>query len=117
MNKFAVLCIFATIIAMTFAQFQQQFGPPQPNPNLPGFNQPNINDLCSRPGANCNINTRFAEESSFTDHKGNTQKFTRVCDDRGCYERKLSNGSSALSTSFLLISLATIVVSIKTFIH
>ncbi|KAG5674645.1 hypothetical protein PVAND_004599 [Polypedilum vanderplanki] len=111
MNKLVFLCYFATMIAFAIAQWGNQ---PPFNPAFPG--QQNINDLCNQPGANCNIQSRFAEESSFTDHRGHTNKFTRVCDDRGCYERRLTSGSTSLSVNFLILSTAAVVI-IKNFIH
>jgi hypothetical protein len=111
MNKLVLFCAFVTLISAVSAQWNAQPGFPQ----YP--QQPNINDLCSRPGANCNVQSRFAEESSYTDHRGNSQKFTRVCDDRGCYERRLTNDSSSMSVSFILISTAAIIAVMKSLIH
>lgn len=111
MNKLVLFCVFVTLIAAASAQWNAQPGyPPFPQ-------QPNINDLCNQPGANCNIQSRFAEESSYTDHRGNSQKFTRVCDDRGCYERKLTNASSSISFSFILLSTAALIAVMKSLIH
>lgn len=109
MNKLVLFCAFVAIISAASAQWN--------NPQYPQFPpQPNINDLCSQPGANCNINTRFAEESSYTDHRGNSQKFSRVCDDRGCYERRLTNDSSSMSSSFVLFSTAVFIAIMKSLI-
>ncbi|CAG9797684.1 unnamed protein product [Chironomus riparius] len=111
MNKSVLFCAFVMLIAAATAQWNGQPGyPPFPQP-------PNINDLCNRPGANCNVQSRFAEESSYTDHRGNSQKFSRVCDDKGCYERKLTNDSSSMSVSFILISTAAIIAVMKSLIH
>ena len=110
MNKLVLFCVFVTLIAVASAQWAQ--------PGFPQFPpQPNINDLCNQPGANCNVQSRFAEESSYTDHRGNSQKFSKVCDDKGCYERRLSNDSSSMSVSFILLSTAAIIAVMKSLIH
>lgn len=113
MNKIIVTVgVFVLCIVSIAAQFPNQF--PNQNPNFNGFPQtPNINDLCSQPGSNCNINSRFAEDSSFTDYKGNTHKYHRACDERGCYERRIANGSSLPTMSLLLLITTTIFVSVK----
>lgn len=111
MNKLVLFCTFVTLFAIASAQWNQ----PPYQPGFPG--QPNINDLCSQPGANCNINTRFAEESSYTDHRGNSQKFSRVCDDRGCYERRLTNDSAPMSMSVVLLTTAAIIAVMKSLMH
>lgn len=107
-----VLCVFLGLIALGTAQWNNQQYPNQQFPNQQFPNQfpqqqfPNVNELCKQPGANCKIDSRFAEESSVTDNKGNTVKTTRVCDDRGCYDRKVQNSSSvSLSTNYMLMTM------------
>ncbi|CRL00635.1 CLUMA_CG013895, isoform A [Clunio marinus] len=115
-----VLCVLVGLIAMTSAQWnnQQQYPNVYPQlPNQPFPNQPNINELCRQPGANCKIDSRFAEESSVTDPRGNTFKYTRVCDDRGCYDRKVYNGSSAISASYILITFCAVIIGVKVYFH
>jgi hypothetical protein len=88
--------------------------PAQQYPTVTGWNPADPNHPCNQPGVNCNLNSRFAEESSYIDHRGNRERYTRVCDDRGCYERRVSNGQRALSTSiFMLMAIAFVATSIK----
>lgn len=107
MSRF-VLIVLLGLIAISTAQWNNnqnypQFPNQQPFPGQPFPVQPNINDLCRQPGANCKTESRFAEESSVTDHKGQSTKFTRVCDDRGCYDRKISSGSSTFTVNFIVM--------------
>jgi hypothetical protein len=54
-----------------------------PPPGLPGQNYPTVtgwnpadpNHPCNQPGVNCNINSRFAEESSYSDYRGNRERY------------------------------------------
>lgn len=121
MNRL-VFCVLVGLIAAASAQFNsQQF----PIPNqfqsqqfpIPNQQFPNIPDLCRQPGANCKVDSRFAEESSVTDNRGNNVKYTRVCDDRGCYDRKVYSGSSALAANFLLMTTCAVFVGVKIFFH
>lgn len=121
MNR-QVLCVFLGLIAISAAQWNQQQYPNQfPNQQFPNqFPQPqfpNMNELCKQPGASCKIDSRFAEESSSTDNKGHTTKYTRVCDDRGCYDRKVSSGSSALTASSMLLTICAVFAGAKVYFH
>src|SRR5690349_8398330 len=103
MNRLS-FCVLVGLVSIAAAQWNnQQFPNQQPQQfpsNYPGQVQfpqyPNVPDLCRQPGANCKVDSRFAEESSVTDQRGQTVKYTKVCDDRGCYDRKVYSGSSAL---------------------
>lgn len=121
MNKLVLSCFFAAFIASVVSQ--NRVPPPglqQQYPTVTGWNPADPNHPCNQPGANCNnnnINSRFAEESSYIDHRGNREKYTRVCDDRGCYERRVSSGEARVSISFwLLITIATLT-GIKHFLN
>lgn len=119
MNKLVFYCFCVAIIGSVVAQNRI--------PPVPGFVQPgaswNLNDPshpCNQPGANCNQNNqnnRFAEDSSYIDQYGNRERYTRVCDHRGCYERRLSSGSSSLKTSFLVLTFIAMLASIKNTMH
>lgn len=130
MNRL-VLIAFLGLIAVASAQWGGNQNYPQyPNqfqnqpqfPNPPQF--PNINDLCNQPGANCKIDSRFAEESSVTDERGQSTKYTRVCDDRGCYDRKVNSqqsynrsGSSAVTTNSVLVTICAVFIAAKIYLH
>lgn len=127
MNRL-VACVLFALVAVASAQWNnqnqnypnqnypnQQFPSQFPSPQFPNF--PNMNDLCKQPGANCKIDSRFAEESSYSDDKGRTTKFTRVCDDKGCYDRKVTSGSSAISTNFAVISVCAAFIAAKLYLH
>lgn len=123
MYKF-VACAVLVLVAVASAQWnnnQNQQFPQFPNqqfPNQAQFPQfPNVNDLCKQPGANCKIDSRFAEESSNTDDKGRTTKFTRVCDDRGCYDRKVTSGSSITSMNLAVISICAVLTGAQIYLH
>lgn len=127
MNRL-VFCVFFGLVAIVAAQqYPNQYH--NQYPNNPGFQypnqqfpqqfpqQPNIGDLCKQPGANCKIDSRFAEESSFSDDKGRNTKFTRVCDNTGCYDKKVYSGSSALSVSYVLITACAAFIGAKAYFH
>lgn len=122
MNHF-VLCVLLGLAAAASAQWNNQNQNQYPQfPNQQQFPQqfpqfPDMNKLCSQPGSNCKTESRFAEESSSTDDKGKTTKFTRVCDDRGCYDRKSSNGASVSSASFAVMTICAVVVGAKIYFH
>lgn len=110
-----MFCVLIGLIAFAAAnpQWNNNNNPNQQFPNqgqgqyqpgqFPQFpNIPNVNDLCRQNPANCKTESRFAEESSYSDPKGTT-KYTRVCDDRGCYDRKVYSGSSTVTTSYVLM--------------
>jgi hypothetical protein len=107
MNKLILCCFIATLIAAVSCQ--QGFG--YPIPDLRDPKHP-----CNQPGANCNIQSRFAEESSVTDDKGKSTKWSRICDEQGCTEVRVSNGDSRIGASFLLLTIAAFVASIKNLI-
>lgn len=115
MNKLVFCCIFGVLIACVVSQNRVPPPPLQPQfPGVTGWNPSDPNHPCNQPGANCNLNSRFAEESSYIDHRGNRERYTRVCDDRGCYERRVSSGESRVSsTSFWLLSTIAVVAGIK----
>lgn len=108
MNKLVLCCFIAVlIVGVTCQQF----------PSYPTF-PTNLNDPnhpCNRPGANCKIQSRFAEESSVSDNNGNSVKWSQICDERGCQEFKVKSGSTQISISFGLLSLAAIIAFIKNF--
>jgi len=127
MHRFVIFA-FLCLIAMVAAQNQgwnnnnQQYPqyPNQQNNQFPQFpQQPNINDICNQPGANCKIDSRFAEESSQTDGNGRTTKVTRVCDNRGCYDRKVSVAASAgaASVSHVMVISCAVLVAAKMLLH
>lgn len=110
MCRIVVLGLLA-LTCVVSAQYQQRPYPNQQFPNnqqypaAPFNNQfPNVDDLCSRPGANCRVDNRFAEEQSVINDRGQRQQYSRVCDERGCYERRFYSGSSAITTNFVLMS-------------
>lgn len=126
-----VFCVLLGLIATASAQWANQQYPnqfPAPNqpapfpnqpgsfPNQPGAQYPNINDMCKQPGANCRVDSRYAEETSVTDNKGQTTKYTRVCDDRGCYDRKVYSGSTAVSTNCILVTICALLAA-KIYFH
>lgn len=120
MNKLVLSCFFAAIIASVVSQ--NRVPPPglnQQYPTVTGWNPADPNHPCNQPGANCNnnLNSRFAEESSYIDHRGNREKYTRVCDDRGCYERRVSSGEARVSSSFWLLITITLVAGVKKFLN
>lgn len=100
MNRFVFFVLFG-LIAVATAQWNNQPFPQVPQPQFPS-----VNELCKQPGANCKIDSRFAEENSYSDNQGHSFKNTRVCDNNGCYDRKVSKASSSspLSVSFLLLA-------------
>jgi hypothetical protein len=109
MCRIVIVGLLAMICAVS-AQYQrppytnQQY-PNQQYPAAPFNNQfPNVDDLCNRPGANCRVDNRFAEEQNVINNRGQRQQYSRVCDDRGCYERRYYSGSSAITTNFILMS-------------
>jgi len=135
MNRL-VLIAFLGLVAVVSAQWGSnnqnypQFPNQQPFPNQPPFpNQqpfPAINDLCNQPGANCKTQSRFAEESSVTNERGDTTKYTRVCDDRGCYDRKVQNpsssygvrnGSSAVAVNTVLLTVCAALIGRKIYVN
>lgn len=127
MNRF-FLFAFLGLVAVASAQWgsNNQNYPQFPNPpQYPNQQIPNIRDMCNQPGANCKTDSRFAEESSVTDERGDTTKYTRVCDDRGCYERKVYNpptyggrsGSSALSINSILVTICAVLIGAKIYVH
>lgn len=88
---------------------------------FPTYNLNNLNDPnhpCNQPGANCKIQSRFAEENSVSDNHGsNTNtKFTRVCDERGCIESRVSSGSSDILTNIWMLTTVTFIIVIKNFV-
>lgn len=122
MNRL-VFFVLLGLVAIASAQWgnQNQQNYPQQFPsqfpqNFPQ-NYPNPADMCKQPGANCKIDSRFAEESSVTDNRGNTVKTSRVCDDRGCYDKKVYNGSSALTISTILMTICAVFVGAKIFLQ
>lgn len=121
MNRLS-FCVLVGLVSIAAAQWnnQQQFPNQQqqfPNqfPGQAPFPQypVNVPDLCRQPGSNCKVESRFAEESSVTDPRGQTTKYTRVCDERGCYDRKVYSGSSAMTSSFLLMTIAALFAAAK----
>ena len=138
MNRL-VLIAFLGFVAVASAQWGSnnqnypQFPNQQPFPNQSPFaNQPQFPKMpqfpnidCNQPGANCKVDSRFAEESSVTDERGQTTKYTRVCDDRGCYDRKVynpssqrgRNGSSAVAANTILVTILAVVISAKINFH
>lgn len=122
MNYLVLCCFFTVLIASVVSQNRvppigvaQQYPVNVNNGYANGWNPNDPSHPCNQPGANCNLNSRFAEESSYIDHRGNRERYTRVCDDRGCYERRVSSGESRLSTSFWLLTIVAIATSIKNF--
>lgn len=121
MNKLVFCCFFIATIGSVFCQ--NRVPPPAGLPPYPVQGATwNLNDPthpCNQPGANCNnqLNSRFAEESSYIDHRGNRERYTRVCDDRGCYERRVSSGQSRLSLSFWLFGFLAILTGVKNVFH
>lgn len=111
MNKLILCCFITTLIAVVASQ--------QSIPGFPSYPViPNLNDPqhpCNRPGANCNIQSRFNEESSFSDNRGNSKKWTQVCDEKGCREMQVQSNSTQLSRNFGLISLVAFMAFIKIF--
>lgn len=110
MNKlvmFAFVCLIISVVECSpqWNNNQQPQFPPQ------GF--PDINQLCKQNG-NCKTESRFAEESSNTNDKGQNVKFTRVCDDKGCYEKKVTSGSSMVASTNLILMLASGTVAVLT---
>lgn len=111
MNRLSISVLLG-LVAVAAAQYnqnypnqQQQF--PSQFPGQVQFPQYPVRtpDLCNQPGSNCKVESRFAEESSVTDHRGQTTKYTRVCDDQGCYDRRVYSGSSTLTASFVLMTI------------
>lgn len=125
MNRLSV-CVLLGLIALAAAQWnnqnqfpnqQQQYPSQFPGQvQFPQYPVPGP-DLCKQPGANCKVESRFAEESSVTDHRGQTTKYTRVCDDRGCYDRKVYSGSSTLTTSYILLTITAVFAISKIFFN
>lgn len=125
MNRLS-FCVLLGLLTIAAAQWNNQNAqyPNQPQQfpsQFPGqvpFPQyPNVPDLCKQPGANCKVDSRFAEESSVTDPRGQTVKYTRVCDNNGCYDRKVYSGSSALTASYVLMTIAAVITATKIFFH
>lgn len=113
MSRFVLLGLLA-LTCVVSAQYQQQYPNQQyPNQQYP-VQFPNVDDLCRRPGANCRVDNRFAEEQSVVNDRGQTHRYSRVCDERGCYERKYYSGSSAITTNFILMSSTCAVVLLFT---
>lgn len=122
-----VLIAFLGLLAVVSAQWpgsNNQNYPQFPNQNAFSSQQfPNINNLCDQPGANCKIDSRFAEDSSVTDERGQTTKYTRVCDNNGCYGNQGYNpaspsyygrsASSAVSTNAILVTICALLISAK----
>lgn len=115
MSRLVLIVLIAIALAadLISAQFSQQQFPSQQFPAAGGINQrvpqqfgdfPNIEFDCRRPGANCRIDNRFAEEQSVTNDRGQVQRFQKYCDERGCYERKYYNGSTSIATNVILMS-------------
>lgn len=108
MNRLVLIALIAVALAadQISAQFSQQTFPTnqQQFPNQFTNQFPNADELCRRPGANCRVDNRFAEEQSVTNERGQTHRYQKFCDERGCYERKYYNGSSTLATNFILMS-------------
>lgn len=111
MNK-QVLCFFIAVLIAAVACQQSIPGFPS-YPVIPDVRDPN--HPCNRPGANCNIQSRFAEESSVSDNKGNTVKWSQVCDGNKCVENRVVSGSSYTSISFGLLTMAALVAVFKNF--
>jgi hypothetical protein len=120
MNRL-IFGIFLGLITVVTAQYQPPYNRPQYQPqyqepfgNIP--TPPNFDDPCRRPGANCysqgggSIDTRER-----VDINGNRVRYTRICDDRGCYDRR--NGSSALSINSLLMTICAAIAAAKLYLH
>lgn len=104
MNKLILCCL--TAIFITAVSCQQGFG----------YQITDLRDPkhpCNQPGANCKTQSRFAEESSVTDDKGGSVKWTRVCDEQGCTETRVSNGDSQFGVNLLLLTISALVAGIK----
>lgn len=108
MNRVVLIILIA--VALTANQISAQFNQQYPVNQQQQFparfpNQfPTAEDLCRRPGANCRVDNRFAEEQSVTNERGQTQRYQKFCDEGGCYERKYYNGTSTVATNLILMS-------------
>lgn len=111
MNRLIVLALFG-LIAVASAQYNPNYNNQNYNNQgqFPNFQVPDFNDLCKKDPKNCKVQTRFAEESSSNDGKGNNVKFTRVCDDKGCVERKVTNGATPSFTSMAALTICATLV-------
>lgn len=104
------LIFVSLFIGVVIASVASQFNAYQP-PNVPNLN--NLNDPnhpCNQPGANCKIQSRFAEENSVN---GQNVKYTRVCDEKGCIETRVSSDGSHFMSNLLLLASATFFVTLK----
>jgi hypothetical protein len=126
--KSLVLCVLIGVIAAAVALPQwNNNNQNYPNQQYPGQNNyqpgqfpqfpniPNAAEICKQTG-NCKTESRFAEESSYSDQKGTT-KYTRVCDDKGCFDRKVYNGSPAVTTSYVLMATCAFFAIAKAILH
>lgn len=112
MNK-QILCCFIAVLIVAVAG-QQNFPGFPSYPVIPDLRDPN--HPCNRPGANCNIQSRFNEENSVSDNQGNTVKWSQVCDGNKCVESQVKSGSSSyVLISFGLLTMTALVSVFKNF--
>lgn len=118
MNR--LICgIFLGLIAIVTAQYQPPFqNRPQYQPQYQQPQQPygeNYDDPCRRPGADCFLRGENIDTRERYDINGNRLRYTRICDERGCYDRR--NGSSTLTTNFALMTICAVLAAAKIFSH
>lgn len=100
--------LIGVVIASVASQFNNGFPSYPAMPNLNDLNNPN--HPCNQPGANCKIESRFAEENSVN---GQNIKLTRVCDERGCIETRVSSDASHFMSNLFLLASATLFATVK----
>lgn len=119
MNKLVFCCVLIAIVGSALGQNRVPPGGLPPTAGLPPYpvQQGNWNVNDPNNPYNNRQDSRFAEESSYIDHRGNRERYTRVCDDRGCYERRVSSGQTRLSTSSWLFTFIAIVAGVKSLLQ
>lgn len=122
MNRL-IFGILLGLIAIVSAQYQPPFqnrpqyqpqyqAPPQPY----GANYDNRENLNRGLGGNNNYYTAGEIDTRERfDINGNRVRYTRICDERGCYDRR--SGSSVLSINFMLVTVCAAIAAVKMLLH
>jgi hypothetical protein len=107
MNRL-ILGIFLVVIAMVSAQYQPPYQGQQNYRPIPAPVGNNYDDPGYRPGVAIDTRERY-------DQYGNRVRYTRICDDNGCYDRR--NGSAGVTTNVVLAAICATFAAATIYLH
>lgn len=102
-----ILGVILGLIAIVSAQYQPPYQGQPPRPQIPQPVGVNYDDPY-RQGSSIDTRERY-------DQYGNRVRYTRICDDNACYDRR--NGSPGTTTNTILMTACATLAAVTIYLH